>query len=160
MFYNADSGLYMTNYRAYDPTSGRWLSRDPLGEVTDPAGNLYPYAAGDPANATDVSGLSVHQRPRLPNPFTPTPCPGDGAGNPNPPNVGATQMPSGQQPVVIAGKARRSVPLFCQNVVCGAPTSGTYYPLCPDCNTRLKNGEPAILLETGQKITVPIEPEE
>ena len=35
MFYNADSGLYLTQYRAYDPVSGRWLSRDPLGEVSD-----------------------------------------------------------------------------------------------------------------------------
>ncbi len=32
MFYNADSGLYLTQYRAYDPVAGRWLSRDPLGE--------------------------------------------------------------------------------------------------------------------------------
>ena len=33
MFYNADSGLYLTQYRAYDPVAGRWLSRDPLGEM-------------------------------------------------------------------------------------------------------------------------------
>ena len=33
MFYNADSGLYLTQYRAYDPVSGRWLSRDPIGET-------------------------------------------------------------------------------------------------------------------------------
>jgi RHS repeat-associated protein len=33
MFYNADSGLYLTQYRAYDPVSGRWLSRDPIGEL-------------------------------------------------------------------------------------------------------------------------------
>jgi RHS repeat-associated protein len=36
MFYNADSGLYLTLYRAYDPVAGRWLSRDPMGEVGDP----------------------------------------------------------------------------------------------------------------------------
>lgn len=35
MFYNADSGLYLTQYRAYDPVSGRWLTRDPIGEVSD-----------------------------------------------------------------------------------------------------------------------------
>ena len=35
MFYNADSGLYLTQYRAYDPVAGRWLSRDPVGEVMD-----------------------------------------------------------------------------------------------------------------------------
>jgi hypothetical protein len=37
MFYNADSGLYLTQYRAYDPMSGRWLSRDPMGEISDQA---------------------------------------------------------------------------------------------------------------------------
>jgi hypothetical protein len=36
MFYNADSGLYLTRYRAYDPISGRWLSRDPDGEQMMP----------------------------------------------------------------------------------------------------------------------------
>ena len=33
MFYNADSGLYLTQYRAYDPGSGRWLSRDPIARL-------------------------------------------------------------------------------------------------------------------------------
>jgi RHS repeat-associated protein len=33
MFYNADSGLYLTRYRAYDPVPGRWLSRDPIEET-------------------------------------------------------------------------------------------------------------------------------
>jgi RHS repeat-associated protein len=47
MFYNADSGLYLTNYRAYDPVAGRWLSRDPLGGMTDPSANLYPYVGGN-----------------------------------------------------------------------------------------------------------------
>jgi RHS repeat-associated protein len=31
MFYHADSGLYLTQYRAYDPRIARWLSRDPIG---------------------------------------------------------------------------------------------------------------------------------
>jgi RHS repeat-associated protein len=31
MFYNVDSGLYLTQYRAYDPNAVRWLSRDPAG---------------------------------------------------------------------------------------------------------------------------------
>jgi RHS repeat-associated protein len=57
MFYNADSGLYLTNYRAYDPVAGRWLSRDPLGEATDPTANLYPYVGGDPVSQTDSLGL-------------------------------------------------------------------------------------------------------
>ncbi len=43
MLLHADSGLYLTQYRAYDPRTGRWLSRDPLGEF--PAGLAAAYAA-------------------------------------------------------------------------------------------------------------------
>ncbi len=48
MFYNADSGLYLTQYRAYDPVTGRWLARDPFDESSDPSANLYRYANGNP----------------------------------------------------------------------------------------------------------------
>ncbi|HXQ68699.1 MAG TPA: RHS repeat-associated core domain-containing protein, partial [Alphaproteobacteria bacterium] len=57
MFYNADSGLYLTQYRAYNPAIGRWLSRDPVGEGSDPADNLYAYVGNDPLNAVDPDGL-------------------------------------------------------------------------------------------------------
>jgi RHS repeat-associated protein len=53
MLYNADSGLYLTQYRAYNPAIGRWLSRDPLGESTDPAANLYDYVGGNPISRRD-----------------------------------------------------------------------------------------------------------
>jgi RHS repeat-associated protein len=57
MFYNADSGLYLTQYRVYDPVVGRWLSRDPLGEPSSPGANLYVYVNGDTINAVDPMGL-------------------------------------------------------------------------------------------------------
>jgi hypothetical protein len=85
MFYNVDSGLYLTFYRAYDPVPGRWLSRDPIGELGDPtrgaairagfyspawgrfisedpigfAGriNLYGYVNQSPTRFTDPTGL-------------------------------------------------------------------------------------------------------
>jgi len=56
MFYDADSGLYLTKYRAYDPVSGRWLSRDRLGESPDPSSNLYPYVGGNPIYLRDPEG--------------------------------------------------------------------------------------------------------
>jgi RHS repeat-associated protein len=56
MFFNADSGLYLTNFRAFDPVSGRWLSGDPIGEASDGAGNLYLYAGGDPVTVVDPTG--------------------------------------------------------------------------------------------------------
>jgi RHS repeat-associated protein len=58
MFYNADSGLYLTEYRAYDPVSSRWLSRDPVGEIGDPSANLYRYVNGDPIGLVDRRGLA------------------------------------------------------------------------------------------------------
>jgi RHS repeat-associated protein len=57
MFHDADSGLDLTKYRAYDPIAGRWLSRDPLGEVSDPVGNLYLYVGGNPISIADALGL-------------------------------------------------------------------------------------------------------
>lgn len=58
MFYNADSGLYLTQYRAYNPVIGRWLSRDPSGESTDAASNLYAYVGGNPMSLIDPLGLA------------------------------------------------------------------------------------------------------
>jgi RHS repeat-associated protein len=36
LFYHAQSGLYLATYRAYDPSLGRWLSRDPIPEIPSP----------------------------------------------------------------------------------------------------------------------------
>ncbi len=63
MFYNADSGLYLATYRPYDPTPGRWLSRDPIGEGGDPLGNLYAYVDGDPVNLSDRNGFCADSPP-------------------------------------------------------------------------------------------------
>jgi len=57
MLHNADSGLYLTQYRAYDPTNGRWLSRDPIGEDSNRAGNLYAYVESEPISSFDPRGL-------------------------------------------------------------------------------------------------------
>ena len=57
MFYNADSGLYLTKYRAYDSVSGRWSSRDPAGERNYDDANLYAYVQGNPVNLNDPLGL-------------------------------------------------------------------------------------------------------
>jgi RHS repeat-associated protein len=59
MLYNTDSGLYLTQYRAYDPVAGRWLSRDPTGEQSDALGNLYAYVGGNPVGYRDPSGKNA-----------------------------------------------------------------------------------------------------
>jgi RHS repeat-associated protein len=83
MFYHGPSGLYLTQFRAYDPSIARWLSRDPLGEEFGDAGtaavapgaeaslrssdsqqklpvrsvDLYTYVADNPITFVDPSGL-------------------------------------------------------------------------------------------------------
>ncbi|HXC16078.1 MAG TPA: kelch repeat-containing protein [Holophagaceae bacterium] len=52
---HAQSGLYLTLFRAYDPNTAKWVSRDPMGTL---AGlNLYRYVHNNPINLTDPFGL-------------------------------------------------------------------------------------------------------
>lgn len=76
MFAHSPSGLYLTLNRAYDPYSGRWLSRDPVGEHGGI--NLYAYVSDDPVNLTDPFGLDLTP-PGGPN--APLPSPTQGSGN-------------------------------------------------------------------------------
>lgn len=81
-YYHEESGLVLAPYRAYDPETARWLSRDPFGSVTSqmnagmfgtasldyylmgisqpemlPFGpNLYGYVGGNPVNYIDPEG--------------------------------------------------------------------------------------------------------
>ena len=57
MYQHGRSGLNLTMYRAYSPVLGRWLSRDPLGELISP--NLYGYGGryNNPISFVDPLGL-------------------------------------------------------------------------------------------------------
>ena len=52
---HAETGLVLAPYRAYDPETGRWLSRDPIGEAGGI--NLYGYVGNSPVNLIDLLGL-------------------------------------------------------------------------------------------------------
>jgi RHS repeat-associated protein len=67
-----NSGLYLSNTRAYDPTIGAWLSRDPIG--IEGGANLYAYVGGNPISRLDRIGLKteVYRRPtQINGPFSP-----------------------------------------------------------------------------------------
>ncbi|MES2997142.1 MAG: RHS repeat-associated core domain-containing protein, partial [Verrucomicrobiota bacterium] len=54
-FTDEETGLVYFGHRYYSPTTGRWLSREPLGETE--SFNLFDYCHGDPVNKVDVVGL-------------------------------------------------------------------------------------------------------
>lgn len=52
---DAETGLVYYGHRYYQPQTGRWLSRDPLGEA---AGiNLYAFVGNNPVSRIDPTGL-------------------------------------------------------------------------------------------------------
>ena len=51
-----ETGLQLLTHRYYDPQSGRFLTRDPIGYAGGI--NLYSYVANNPINRADASGLT------------------------------------------------------------------------------------------------------
>ena len=54
-YWDAETALYYYGYRYYDPTTGRWPSRDPIEE--DGGLNLYAMAGNNLVSRYDVYGL-------------------------------------------------------------------------------------------------------
>jgi len=55
-YFDVESGLSYYGYRYYNPETGRWLNRDPIGEAGGI--NLYGFVVNDPLNRFDPFGLS------------------------------------------------------------------------------------------------------
>ena len=58
--YDEDTGLVHFGAREYDPSVGRWVSKDPI-LFGGKQGNLYVYAGNDPVNLSDPRGTDVCQ---------------------------------------------------------------------------------------------------
>ncbi len=73
--YDSDTGLYQVRFRYLNPKLGRWINRDPIGEVAGT--NLYAYVGNNPANEVDKFGLSgwmdMRALPNYAGPSTLTP---------------------------------------------------------------------------------------
>jgi RHS repeat-associated protein len=54
---DVDTGLTRLGARDYDPLSGRWTGKEPLG--FEGSNNFFQYANGDPINFYDPSGLAA-----------------------------------------------------------------------------------------------------
>jgi RHS repeat-associated protein len=54
--YDADTGLVRFGARDYDPSVGRWVSKDPMRFGGGDKPNLYLYTNGDPVNFVDWTG--------------------------------------------------------------------------------------------------------
>jgi len=66
--YDEATGLSDYGYRFYSPVSGRWLTRDPIGEIG--GANLYAAVNDNPINRVDTVG-------RVPSPSTSGPTVAD-----------------------------------------------------------------------------------
>jgi RHS repeat-associated protein len=58
---DAESGLYYYGYRYFDPVTGRWPSRDPIGE--EGGMNLYGFVGNNGVKSRDFLGLAEPLRP-------------------------------------------------------------------------------------------------
>jgi RHS repeat-associated protein len=145
MLYNSDSGLYLTQYRVYDPVASRWLSRDPLGENSDSAANLYAYVRANPVSLTDRSGLYPILPPNL-DPLPPMGAGGNGSScsNPAEPSQGI-----GNPPLQLVGKMAETMNT---RGISAAEVTGAV--LNPASTTEQSNGNTLVIGKNGVAVVL------
>jgi len=55
-YYDQETGLHYNYFRYYDPSTGRYLTADPIGQLAGP--NLYSYVGNNPLFWIDPYGLA------------------------------------------------------------------------------------------------------
>jgi len=55
-YYDSETGAYYYGHRFYQPTTGRWLSSDPIGEEGGP--NIFCFVVNNPLSYVDFLGLA------------------------------------------------------------------------------------------------------
>ena len=68
--HDEDLGLVYYNYRHYNPTDGRWISRDPIAE--EGGWNLYGFTGNRPVDLIDLLG-TIYTQSEPPLPPEPSP---------------------------------------------------------------------------------------
>jgi len=99
-----NSGFYYYGFRFYDPSTQRWLNRDPIGEIS--GSNLYSMVGNNAVNIVDLFGLTGYPidfiGPLLPGdvrgPFLPNPDYKPPGWNPNWPTGSDSRGPYSQDP--------------------------------------------------------------
>jgi len=70
---DTETGLFYNWHRYYDPSTGRYISSDPLGLAAGV--NTYGYVGGNPLGYVDESGLMAIPSPLIPPPVAGQPSP-------------------------------------------------------------------------------------
>jgi RHS repeat-associated protein len=75
-YYDQETGLHYNGFRYYDPSTGRYLTSDPIGQAGGL--NTYSYVFNNPVRYSDPYGLFA---PAVPAPIAPPVGGGNGAGS-------------------------------------------------------------------------------
>jgi len=110
LIYDRATNTYRAHYRVYDPTTGRWLSEDPIG-FRGGLTSLSDYVGNDPVNYFDPQGLqkaapnspAIYEQYRPHSVMSPNTAPAPAPSRPAAPAVGIGPVMPVVQMAIING---------------------------------------------------------